>query len=276
MSKLYLHEMTAPEVEQRLAAGNDCAILPVASIEMHGPHLLYGTDAYVAEAIACELARKTGALVLPTVSYTWAGFTGGFAGTISLSPPRVYEHLWAVLEATVAAGFRRVVILSFHGGNRWYAPQLARHFFEETGVPVLQLDVFSRMRADTDELFPGEWKDGWEASLLLASLQVLGKSALLPESKAAYDGPKPEPMPASLDRVSGYGVVGVYVQALEHHVQPTSKVSRQKGREWITRLVEKSASVFDDLGAWAADAARLRNRGPAFRPDLPGHVHPAD
>jgi creatinine amidohydrolase len=87
-----LASMTWEEV-RALEAGA-VAILPVGAIEAHGPHLPLATDGIIAEAMARRgaerlAARGKTAVVLPTVSYTCAGFAAGFPGTVSVDAARL-------------------------------------------------------------------------------------------------------------------------------------------------------------------------------------------
>ena len=83
-------ELTAPEVAQRLAAGA-CAILPMGSLETHGPQAPMG-DFLLAEAIADRIAaaaatlRGADALVLPAIPFGGEDFFGFTPGGIVLTP----------------------------------------------------------------------------------------------------------------------------------------------------------------------------------------------
>ena len=68
-----VQEMTWQEVEERIRKF-PVAIVPVGSTEQHGYHLPMGTDIYLAETLADMAAKKTGALVYPSInfSYSWS------------------------------------------------------------------------------------------------------------------------------------------------------------------------------------------------------------
>jgi len=81
------------EEAQRLGPGA-VAILPVGAIEAHGPHLPLATDVIIAEAMARRGAERLAArgmevLILPAVSYSFAGFAAGFPGTVSVDAARL-------------------------------------------------------------------------------------------------------------------------------------------------------------------------------------------
>lgn len=112
--------LTAPEVTA-LAARDALVVLPVASLEQHGPHLPTAVDTLLASEVSRRAARLVAArmpvVVLPC---QWMGMSEHhfpFGGTISLD----YAAFRAVLEAIVrslkACGFRRLFVVNGHGGN---------------------------------------------------------------------------------------------------------------------------------------------------------------
>ena len=104
---------------QALAA--DVAVLPLASIEAHGPHLPLGTDALIVEGILARAAEQdqspTRIVRLPTL---WLGASQEHAdrtGTLSAEPEALIAAILAVGEGLARAGLRRMVLFNGHGGN---------------------------------------------------------------------------------------------------------------------------------------------------------------
>lgn len=101
------------------ASASTTAILPTGAIEAHGPHLPLETDGIIAEAMAAEgqrLLLQAGhqALLLPTLSYTAAGFAAEFSGTISLSPETVTAAIVDIGQALATAGIGVMAIANAH------------------------------------------------------------------------------------------------------------------------------------------------------------------
>ena len=110
--------MTWPEVEA-LERGRCVPILPLGAIEAHGPHLPLHTDVIIAEAMAAAGAERLAesgllALLLPTVTYTSAGFASAFAGTISPIPASARGAIVGVGRSLARQGFSRVVLANSH------------------------------------------------------------------------------------------------------------------------------------------------------------------
>lgn len=93
-------------------------MLPLGSLEFHGPHNPLGTDSIIISGIADRVAIRTKAVLFPTVSFTQCpAHMSHFHGTISIRPEVMTMYFADVLRNIVAVGFRRVFILNGHDGN---------------------------------------------------------------------------------------------------------------------------------------------------------------
>lgn len=110
----YIH-LTQPDLPLEDAV----AVIPLASMETHGPHLPLGTDGLIAEGILARAAERIAAkaVSLPTL---WLGASSehcGHAGTLSREPEQMIASIVALGEGLSRAGIRRVVLFNGHGGN---------------------------------------------------------------------------------------------------------------------------------------------------------------
>jgi creatinine amidohydrolase len=133
--------LTAPELREIAAKPGALAILPVGSLEQHGPHLPVITDTRTASEIAIRAARlvagDTPVAVMPGV---WTGMSEHhlpFGGTISLNYSEFHGIIRGVVRSLRALGFARLLIINGHGGNVEPLAVSARELAHEYGLPVV-------------------------------------------------------------------------------------------------------------------------------------------
>ncbi|MFG1462678.1 creatininase family protein [Xanthobacter sp. DSM 24535] len=120
MTKRFWAELSSPALAalDRAAA---IAILPIAAVEQHGPHLPLGTDAFISrgyiDCILPLLPADLPALFLPIQAVGKSDEHLSFAGTLTLSPETALRAWTELGEAVARAGIRKLVLLNTHGGN---------------------------------------------------------------------------------------------------------------------------------------------------------------
>ncbi len=116
------------------------AVLPIAAIEQHGPHLPVGVDALIADAM---VARTAAAIpddlpvtYLPVQQVCKSNEHIEFPGTLTLDW-EVAIKTWLQIGASVArAGVRKMVIVTSHGGNDPPMEIVARELRQTRGMAV--------------------------------------------------------------------------------------------------------------------------------------------
>jgi creatinine amidohydrolase len=105
-------------------------ILPVGSLEQHGPHLPLGTDTITAVGIGERVAKKIGAVVAPAISYGFKpqpGSSAGnrFPGTCSLDGHTLTLLIKDVVRELIRHGVRKILILDGHYENSLFINEAA-------------------------------------------------------------------------------------------------------------------------------------------------------
>lgn len=79
-------EIAGYEVAEAVA-GHPLAILPLGSLEFHGPHNPLGSDSIIISGIAERVSTRTNGLPFPTIKFTQCpAHTAHFRGTVSVRP----------------------------------------------------------------------------------------------------------------------------------------------------------------------------------------------
>jgi creatinine amidohydrolase len=152
MTEVAWARLTASEI-RALARPETVVLIPVASVEQHGPHLATGVDMVLATGVAERTARRlvgegTPALHLPCI---WTGLAEhhmSFGGTVTLELDVFTGVLRGVARSVARHGFRRIAIVNGHGGNTEAVAMSAIELTRETGVPVVGL-TYWLANADT-------------------------------------------------------------------------------------------------------------------------------
>lgn len=102
-----------PQIDE----GRLVVVVPLGSMEQHGPHLPLDTDTRIAEVVAAALVAATPSAVLaPSVAYGASGEHEGFPGTVSVGTEALTQLL-VELGRSMSRWTRRVLLVSGHGGN---------------------------------------------------------------------------------------------------------------------------------------------------------------
>jgi len=111
-------------------------VVPLGSLEQHGPHLPLDTDARIAGAVASGLAQRLDwVAAAPVVAYGASGEHAGFGGTLVVGH-RVLADVVSELVRSARSAFRGVAVINAHGGNA-EALELLRARSAEEGDDVL-------------------------------------------------------------------------------------------------------------------------------------------
>jgi creatinine amidohydrolase len=214
------------------------AIIPVGSLEQHGPHLPVSTDALIAEHVSKLVAQKVGALVLPAIAYG-VSFEHDPMFHVSLRNSTLSALVCDTCAALAGHGVKEIIIINGHHGNigalQYIAQDLVGRIPE--GVSVHVLHYWHQMK--NDELgHAGEV----ETSLVLAIAPELvkmgkakaGKIKPTTKSKAAYASIANSP--GSFVKMTGNGVWG-----------DPKKASAETGQHLLKEIVAGLAKTISEL-----------------------------
>jgi len=229
------------------ATGRWIAVLPLAAVEQHGPHLPLGVDTYIAEAYLARV-RKILPEDLP-VSFLPVQRVGvsaehlSYPGTLTFSATTAIAA-WTELGASLArAGLRKLVLVTSHGGNVAAMELVARDL--RTRLGMLAVTVGWHRFGYPDGTFAGdEKKHGIHGGDIETSLMLAAK----PEAVRMKEAPNATP--ATIAMAREFKWLGAY---------------RPAGFAWMTQDLHPSGAVGDATLATAAKGeAALAHGAQAF------------
>lgn len=113
---MLVREMNWMQMEAYLEE-DDRAVLPLGSTEQHA-YLSLLVDTILPERLAAEAAEPLGVPVFPAIPYGLSPYFTAFPGTVSLRVGTYLALVRDVLDGLERAGFRRILLVNGHGGNR--------------------------------------------------------------------------------------------------------------------------------------------------------------
>jgi creatinine amidohydrolase len=243
-------ELTAADLRAKAQAGA-VVLLPVASIEQHGPHLPVGVDTILCEGVckaaAEAIAGETPVVVAPTLWCGMAEHHMAYGGTFTLDIPTYRAVLLCLLKSLERHGFARVLIVNGHGGNiaalAAFLPDVAR---DMPSLQVRATTYFELMLPAVPAILQDQERvrhacEG-ETSMMMALAGDTVRRDKLPE---AHGPAHSTPLPAGVGRYRSFrdfsssGVVG-----------DARRASREKGEKLVAAARDAILSVLRDAETW--------------------------
>ncbi len=240
------YENTKTEIE---AARPDTAVVPIGSVEQHGPHLPVGTDYFQAQALAKAVAEALDAFLLPAIPFStcYEHKCEGKFGGIFISPKTLYILVEDVVHSLKAQGFKRVILILGHGGIFITAPAVRElnALYDDLLVinitPPISEKTKSVLENKAGEIHAGES----ETSIILNLKEHLVKKELLTKDiDFIPDCPREFLNYASLQEISPDGIWGMPSLASKEKGELLFKYRVEAALEYIeqaTKIGKKKA-----------------------------------
>ena len=113
---MIIRDQFDPDLRKIIKKKKQIAIIPVGSIEQHGPHLPISTDSDIVTEIASKLSDRVKGILLPTISYGISDEHFPFFN-LSIKKSTLSRILEDVCESLIKNGISKIVIINGHYGN---------------------------------------------------------------------------------------------------------------------------------------------------------------
>lgn len=270
MAEVEWQRLKAQEI-RRLAEQDAVVILPVGSIEQHGPHLPTMTDTRLGHEVALRAARKVaGRRPIVVTPVLWSGLSEHhmpFGGTLTISPETFRGLLDDLITALTRQGFRDILISNSHGGNIIALQQICDALSVTSPATLVLTTYPMEAGAQIKELL--EDQNGVQhaceaetAMMMACEGELVDDSDLAGLASDAGEGPtflkagKGSYRWRPFSHATGNGVAG-----------NPARASAQKGEKLLEVSAEALAALILDPATWAApqDLRGEGTGGVAFR-----------
>lgn len=150
-------DLSTRDFAQRLASGQAAqtiAVLPVAAIEQHGPHLPLSVDTVLVNGVIAaalpHLASDLDVLFLPTQAVGLSPEHARFPGTLTLKSETILRLWTDIGESVAAAGIKKLVLFNSHGGQVSVMDLVARDLRARLNMLVYSVSWFNLPLLDAD------------------------------------------------------------------------------------------------------------------------------
>ena len=113
---MIIRDQFDPDLRKIIKKKKQIAIIPVGSIEQHGPHLPISTDSDIVTEIASKFSDKVKGILLPTISYGISDEHFPFFN-LSIKKSTLSKILEDICESLIKNGISKIIIINGHYGN---------------------------------------------------------------------------------------------------------------------------------------------------------------
>lgn len=247
-------KLTAPQFVQALEETKGVCLIPLGSIEKHGEHLPTGTDSLVIHKIAALASEIEPAIVFPAIRFTENREAKFALGGIALRTEVYFELLENICEEVSRNGFKKIVLLSGHGGNRFFLPYFLQHTLQKRVEYTLYLVRTSIDPETTRKIMETEFDyhaGELETSMMLHLHPELVKADAIPENPA-------DPLERSSVKPHLTTPVDWFSDYPRHYAGDARPASAEKGRILIENRVKNVAEAIRKVKADKSTATIMK------------------
>jgi creatinine amidohydrolase len=215
-------------------------LLGTGTMEPHGV-INNGADNTAPTAMARDIARRTNAMIAPTLPYGITGSMADYPGAFQITEAAYRPFVKQILEGLAKNGFKNIIILNGHGGGQTAVLQsVAAEVSAEKHVRTLVINWWSFASDETKQIF-GE--DGGHAGLNeTAYIQAVDPTLVHAERYTGEDMTTAYPAPGTWSATPFPSSIGLY-----QNTQGYPKFDQKKADEYFRAVNNKVANLIIEV-----------------------------
>lgn len=241
-----IEEMTPQEITDALKEV-DTVVVPLGSVEQHGPHLPVGTDTLIPMTVAKRVAERAKVLVAPPVYYGNSLSMVDMKGVFTVTPDTLASLLFDLCKSFSRQGFKKIVFINGHGGNKRVLSFIGQKARLETGALIACIEWWDIV---TEEIPKIRVKEVVHAGDGETSMMLACRPELVDLTKATKDytsekliktltGGKPKNLPQVYVPFQKWSKTGLMGDA--------TKASKKKGEKILRAVVDNIVNFLQQV-----------------------------
>lgn len=227
------------EFQEWIPAKINTVLLPTGTLEPHGV-ANNGADNTAPFAISTTIAKRTNAMVAPTLSYGMTGSLAAYPGAFKMSAEVYKPFVKEILQGLVKNKFKTIIIINGHGGGQTAVlKEVAAEIANEHGVRTLVINWWSFAADITKEVFnENGGHAGWNEN---AFIQAIDPS-LIQQDRYNDDLATAFSPNGSWSATPFPSSIGLYQEG-----EGFIKFDQQQADEYFKKVTDKMASFIIDI-----------------------------
>ncbi len=227
------------EFKEVIPSKINTVLLPTGTLEPHGV-INNGADNTAPFAMAKTIARRTNAMIAPTLPYGITGSMEAYPGAFQITEAAYRPFIKQILEGLAKNGFKNIIILNGHGGGQTAVLQaVAAEVATEKKVRTLVINWWSFASDETKEVFGEDGGHaGWNETAFIQAIDP----TLVNKERYKEDLVTPYPTPGTWAAVPFPSSIGLYQKG-----QGYPQFDQKKADEYYKKVTDKVANLIIEI-----------------------------
>ncbi|HEX4169000.1 MAG TPA: creatininase family protein [Bryobacteraceae bacterium] len=233
-------------------------VIPLGSLEQHGPHLPVFTDSLIVSQVAnrVEELKSADIALLPV---QWLGHSPHHRrfGCVSLDFQPYVEMIRGICRSLIVLGARKILLLNGHGGNDIPCKAAQRELkseFEEMRELYIVYATYWNLAAEEFTAIRSSPEGGMGHACEMETSVLLARHPdLVDMSKAESDGPGPEMGYRTIDMLKQppFSLINEFDELSTSGVLGMPKLATaEKGARFLESAAQAVVRLLDEIAGW--------------------------